>query len=333
MPRRSRDIEDLDKRLEILQWDKHNGLLDEVAQAGEYIYNEFKQWTPLKLMGLSYFAGGYAQILGNLKKKHQNLHLVYIDPFSGCGINKIDSQDNQDVLIAGSPLTCIDSVTNREVEFDCMFFNDADPEFSSSLEKRLEFLSDVDPFCWIADSYCVYNKDCNDALKDIVHYLNEKGFINYLAFLDPYKWEISWSMMEELLSIEYGDIIMTFQARLVAKEIGKYLSQRIPSLGDNIRRFLGEENENVIEKLGNEKAVRKYYLEKIKEYRKFVLDIKIKSGKRKPYSYYLVFASRKKNPRWKRYIVEMRRLVESFSGDLVGSSFDYQMGRTQRLLK
>jgi three-Cys-motif partner protein len=330
MPRRSRDIEDLDKRLEILKWDKHNGLLDEVAKAGDNVYNEFKQWTPLKLIGLSYFAGGYAQILGNLKKEHKNLHVVYIDPFSGCGINKIEGQN---VLIAGSPLICIDSVTNRGVEFDRMFFNDVNPEFSSSLKKRLEFLSDVDPFCWIADSYCVYNKDCNDALKDIVYYLNEKRFINYLAFLDPYKWEISWSMMEELLSIEYGDIMMTFQARLVAKEIGKYLKQGIPSLGDNIRRFLGEKNENAIEKLGTEKAVRKYYLEKIREHRKFVLDIKVKSGKRKSFWYYLVFASRKKDPPWKRYIIEMKKLVESFSGDLVGSSLDYQMGRTQRLLK
>lgn len=330
MPRRIRSIEDLDKRLEILKWDKHNDLLDEVYQAGDNVYNKFKRWTPLKLIGLSYFAGGYAQILGNLKNKYKNLHVVYMDPFSGCGINKIKSQN---VLLAGSPLICIDSVTNRKAEFDYMFFNDADPEFSSSLEKRLEFLSHIDSFEWIANNYCIFNKDCNDALKEIVNYLNEKGFINYLAFLDPYKWEISWSMLEKLLSIEYGDLMMTFQAKLVAKEIGKYLSLGTSSLGNNIKRFLGEENENVIEKLRTEKAVKKYYLEKIGEYRKFVLDIKIKSGRRRPYWYYLIFASRKKNPPWKNYIVTMKGFVESFSGDLVKSSFDYLTGRIQRLPK
>lgn len=326
MVRKHMSIEDLDRRLRILRWDKHGTLLHNAAEAGENVYNRFRRWTPLKLFGLSYFAGGYIQILGGLRKRHPNLYVVYLDPFSGCGINKIGN-----ILLAGSPLVCIDSATNRQVEFDAMFFNDADSGFSSSLEKRLRFLSQTDPFQWITGKYHVSNKDCNKALDDIVDYLRRKGFVNYLAFIDPYKWEISWSIMKELLSIEYGDIMMTFQARLVAKEIGKYSIQGTPSLGDNIKRFLGEEDEDIIRKLRTEQAVKEYYMEKINNYRKFVLDIEIRGGRSNPYRYYLLFASRQKNPTWKEYIVKMKEFMESFSGDLVKSSLDYLTGKIQRL--
>lgn len=326
MPRQRRSIEDLDKRLKILRWDKHEDLLHNVAEAGGNVYNEFKRWTPLKLCGLSYFAGGYAQILGNLKKDYPGLEVVYIDLFSGCGINKI-----KNTLFAGSPLICIDSVTNRQVEFDTMYFNDLNPDYYGALGKRLEFLSQSESFSWIKDKYHMLNKDCNVALEDIVGHLNRKGFINYLAFIDPYKWEIWWNSMKKLLSIEYGDIMMTLQAKLVAKEIGRYVTQGTPSLGEKIKKFLGEGDESTIEKLNSEQAVKEYYIDKIYEYRKFIVDIEIKSGKTNPYRYYLIFASRKKNPPWGSYITKMKTFVESFSGDLVRESLDYLTGRTQRI--
>lgn len=319
------DIRDLDKRMKILKWDKHGDLLQNMAEAGGDVYNEFREWTPLKLCGLSYFAGGYAQILGNLKKKFPNLEIVYIDLFSGCGIDRIEN-----VFVAGSPMVCIDSVTNRPAEFDTMYFNDANPEYRSALEKRLESLSEVDSFSWISDRYCTLNKDCNEALAEIVDNLNRKGFINYLAFIDPYKWEISWSAMEKLLSIEYGDIMMTLQARLIAKEIGKYVKQGTSSIEDNIKRFLGEEDRSIIENLNSEQAVKEYYMEKIRKYRRFIVDIEIKGGRRKPYRYYLIFASRR-DPPWKSYITKMKMFVESFSGDLVRASLDYLTGKTVRL--
>ena len=326
MARKRMDIEELDKRLRILRWEKHGDLLKKVADAGGDVCNTFNRWTPLKLIGLSYFAGGYAQILGNLKKRYPSLEIVYIDLFSGCGMNKIGN-----MLIAGSPLVCIDSVTNRQVEFDTMYFNDLSPEYYGALEKRLEFLSEIDSFNWIAEKYHLLNEDSNKALDDIVNHLNRKGFMNYLAFIDPYKWEIWWDSMKRLLSIEYGDVMMTLQARLVAKEIGRYISQGTPSLGNKIKKFLGEEDEDVIEKLNSESAVKEYYIGKIHNYRKFIVDIEIKSGKSNPYRYYLIFASRKENPPWGSYITKMKNFVESFSGDLVRASIDYLTGRAPRV--
>jgi three-Cys-motif partner protein len=325
MKKRLNDITYLDERLKILRWDAHGELINEVAEKGGNISNEFKKWTPLKLCGLSYFAGGYASILARLKREFPNLNVLYIDLFSGSGINRID-----DITIVGSPLACIDSATNRNVTFDAMYFNDSNPEYCAALQERLEFLSEIDPFRWICGKYRILNKDCNEALEEIVEYLNQRRFINYLAFIDPYKWEISWDSLEKLLSIEYGDVMITLQALLVAKEIGKYLKSKPPSLGETISRFLGEENESILEGLGTELALKDYYIGKIRRYRKFVVDIKIRSGNCS-YKYFLIFASRKENPPWASYITKMKDFVESFSGDLVNASFEYLTGKTRRL--
>lgn len=323
--KRKVDIEYLDKRLRILKWEKHGDLLQNVAEAGGDICNDFRDWTPLKLCGLSYFAGAYAQILQNLKKRSGNLEIVYIDLFAGSGMNKVNN-----TLIAGSPLVCIDSVANRQIEFDTMFFNDASPEYCEALRKRLEFLSTTDPFAWISGRCHIMNKDCNEALYEMVNHLRRITYKNYLAFIDPYKWEISWEAMRNLLSIEYGDIMITLQARLIAKEVGRYLTQGSQTTGEKIENFLGEETKEVIGTLNTEKTIKDYYIDKISQYRSFVVDIEIKSGS--SYRYYLIFASRRNNPPWKGCITNMKSIVENFSGDLVTHSLDYLEGRTQRLL-
>jgi len=177
----------------------------------------------------------------------------------------------------------------------------------------------------------IFNKDCNEAIKDIEQYMNSIKYKNYLAFIDPYHMEIWWKSMEKLLSFEYGDIMIVLQAKLIVRTIGTYLHSRSLSHGKKIQRFLGEENHNIIEQLRTEESVKKYYINKIYKYRKFIVDIEIKSGKRDPYRYYLIFATRRENPPWKNYIMKMKKFVEIFSGDLVETSIDYITGKAQRL--
>jgi len=331
MPEKPKDITYLDKQLKILRWDKHGDLLRKVSEVGGEVYNKFNPWTPLKLCGLSYFAGGYAQILKKLKmlyknKYSSNFEVIYIDLFSGCGINKIE-----DTLIAGSPLVCIDSATNRKVEFDTMFFNDSNLGYCSALKKRLEFLEKKKTFNWISDRYTILNKDCNDALEEIVNYLNKITNKNFLAFIDPYSLELSWSCMEELLSIPFGDFMITFQARFAARAVGQYLSSKSSSSGQSIKRFLGEEDENILTTLCSEKIIKDYYINKIRNYRKFVVDIEVRGGKSTPYKYHMIFATRKQNPPWADYVVQMKKLIESFSGDLVTTSLNYLTGKISRI--
>lgn len=171
------DIIPLDNRLEILKWKKHGGLLEELLDCGERnCVNIFKGWTPLKLIGLSTFAGIYSSILRSQLKEAT---LIYIDLFSGSGINKI--KDSGEIFV-GSPLAFIDSVSNRHLTFDKMYFNDINPSYIEALNKRLKYLGKKDTFNWISENYELFNLDCNEAIDTITKKINSFKFKNYLAF-------------------------------------------------------------------------------------------------------------------------------------------------------
>jgi three-Cys-motif partner protein len=325
------DITNLDRRLEILKWEKHGDLLNKIADVGnKECVNEFREWTPLKLIGLSYFAGGYATILSSLREKNSDLKVVYIDLFSGCGINKIE-----DILFVGSPLATIDSVSNRrlsnpKIEFDMMFFNDLNDNYFNALTKRLNMLETNEYFLWIKNKYTISNKDCNDLLDEIVNYLNSHSKINYLAFIDPYKWAISWKKLESLISIGYGDIMITLQAKLIAKEIGKYDSLN-EETQNKIKDFLGIIDDEEIRLLNTEAGVKDHYINKLSKYMGFIKDIEIKGGDSNPFKYYLIFATHKGAPKWQDYIESMKGFVETYSGDLVKDCIDHMKRKQMRI--
>ena len=319
------DIEELDNRLEILMWKNHGDLINKLSELGGGISNKFHNWTPLKLIGLSYFAGGYANILSSLKKKFPDLKIIYIDLFAGSGLNCING-----TYFAGSPLVCIDSVRNRRTEMDKMYFNDNNNEYCNALKKRLEYLESIDEFSWISNNYEILNLDCNEAMNSIIENIKNIGFQNFLAFIDPYRIELSWNCLENLLSIPYGDIMISFQAKLIAKDIGRYRENQLTDSKDKIQQFLGEEDQSVIIKLDSEEKIKNYYIDKISRHRKFIRDIEIKSGG--GYRYFIIFASRKEDPPWGKYIDKMKKFIESYNGDLVEHSIDYLTCKQLRLI-
>lgn len=75
-------IEDLDKRLAILKLNKYPGLLDELVTASDTLH-VFRNWTPLKLIALSYVVGPYLRIIGGLEKSRGNVESIYINLFCG----------------------------------------------------------------------------------------------------------------------------------------------------------------------------------------------------------------------------------------------------------
>jgi len=111
-------IEDLDKRLAILKLSKYPGLLDELVTASDTLH-VFRNWTPLKLIALSYVVGPYLRIIGGLEKSRGNVESIYIDLFAGSGINKVEGAES---LIVGSPIVAIDCANTSPKKFDKMFF-------------------------------------------------------------------------------------------------------------------------------------------------------------------------------------------------------------------
>ncbi len=197
-------IEDLDKRIKILLLDSYPGLLEELEKVGEAC-NEFKRWTPLKLIALSYFVGPYLRIMGKLRERRGKTTLFYIDLFAGSGINRVGKY-----LLAGSPIVAIDSATKETHKFDRMFFVDYDEKYAKSLKSRLEFLEtyeDKDPsklfpeakFSWISGRYEVIPEDSNKVIDSIVNEIESEDYKHYLAFIDPYKWEIKMDSLQRCL--------------------------------------------------------------------------------------------------------------------------------------
>ncbi len=213
-------IEDLDKRLLILKLSKYPGLLDELASASDKLH-VFRNWTPLKLVALSYVVGPYLRIIGGLEKRTGQVNAIYIDLFAGSGINKVEGSES---LIAGSPIVAIDCANTSLKKFDRMYFVDVEEENIRALYARLKLLSEKNEFGWIKNRCKFMIGDANEAIYKIRKELDKIPYKNYLAFVDPYKWELKWEAFEKLLEILYGDVLVTFQATLIAKEIGKYNS-------------------------------------------------------------------------------------------------------------
>lgn len=71
--------------------------------------------------------------------------------------------------------------------------------------------------------------------------------------------------LQKLLEIEYGDVFITLQATLTAKEIAK--KHHSDEIKERISSFLGADEEEW-RKLTTEEAVKNYYIGKIREYEK-----------------------------------------------------------------
>lgn len=324
----SYDIEYLDERLKILMFnkddEKHPELLKQLKEISPAM-NEFNYWTPLKLIGLSYFVGSYLDILASMEKKHGPVELVYIDPFCGCGLNNIEN-----VILAGSPIVAISCASKVSRRFDRMYFGDLSEEYARALIKRLKHLTTIDDYKWIKGKCTIQFVDANQFLNDVVEELHKIDYKNYFAFIDPYFMDLSWEVFERLLAIPYGDIMYTLQSKLIAKEIGKDTIDNMTHTQETIdkySRFFGAEPKEWV-KLRTEKAVKDYFIKKIQKYKEFVVDIQIKH---EGFYYYLIFASRKKNPPWGSIIIRLKKIIESYDGDAVQYSLDFITGKRGRI--
>ncbi len=284
------EIESLDKRIRVLLWERYGNTLAELEKIGNGVVNEFREWTPLKLLALSYFVGPYLRIMKGLEERYGSTKVFYIDVFAGTGLNKVE-----DVLFAGSPLVAIDCAHQCERKFDLMIFNDL--FYGKVLENRIKALTDLFP--WLEGKFIVYSTDANKVLADVVEkYLAKEKYKNYLAFIDPYRSEIKWKALEKLLRIKHGDVFITCQARSIAREIGGCRKGLKREVCRELAEYFGEDP-SVWMRLESEEEVRDFYIAKVNRHKPFVECITIRSGRvGKGFEYVLIFASGDDNPDW-----------------------------------
>ncbi|RLF51424.1 MAG: hypothetical protein DRN19_02825 [Thermoplasmata archaeon] len=318
---RKKSIEDLNRRLDILAMKSKPHIMKRLCKIE--VFNEFNLWTPLKLIALSYFVGPFLRIVGNLKEIYGNLFIAYIDVFAGSGINKFG-----DYYTVGSPIAAIDSANTTDHKFDMMYFADKNEEFIEALCRRLELLEKYEEYRWITDRYKVIHGEANETLPAIVEEISENRYKNCLAFIDPYKWEIKMDVLSRLLEEIRGDVLITHQAVLTAKEIGKFKKGMLKDdTANKIAEYLGVSTSD-LPKFDTEEKVKNLYVEKIKEYKSYVKAWTVRSDT--GYRYHLIFASSKKDPSWAG-VIESLTEFEKFTGNLVKYCFDRMAGRAPRI--
>lgn len=296
---------------------KYTGELSEINKG---TYNPADYWTALKIIGLAYFASVYVRIIS----KQYFDKMYYIDLFAGSGLCGVPKENPQDFIL-GSPIAVTDNV--RKTPFNKMFFCDNNPDFATALEGRMEWLKEQEEYR--DTSYHIFQNDCNIAIDEIVEDIqSESKRPHYLAFVDPYGWNVKWETMEKLLDIP-GDIIFTIQTFIMGtRGVGRTKF----SLADEktMNDFFGGDHWKDWQ--SRKGGLLEVYLEdNIRPKRKEIIPVTIKAKRKGAYNYDWVFATKKENPEWLRAIKTFEKRINKFTGDDVKQAIDEIKGRAKGL--
>jgi len=277
--------------------------LEELKRSGEIAvkatssHGAFKahHWTIIKLLFLKmYVRDVYTPIIG------KRYFMVFIDLFAGTGLN---CYENTQFCVPGSTLVAWFYAT---YSFDRIYAVGYDKS-----ESRWE----PPPYVWlerrvkrfIPQKRChILKGDANKRVDDIVNSLinmkkhgGDRRGIHYLAFIDPTSHEVHWTTIEKLVNLEkegiYGDFIILFQSRLLAREIGKVQSnpQKYNNLANELDKFFGTDSWRSIKK-PIEKSIFELYLERLKKIKSRALIETIEVElMREDIHYYLIYITRK----------------------------------------
>ncbi|MAG91711.1 hypothetical protein CMO83_03480 [Candidatus Woesearchaeota archaeon] len=195
--------------------------IKQITRIKPEVYNEFKEWTPLKLILLNYALNVCTTIIKNtplFKKSY------YVDLFAGSGINKI--KGTEDFLI-GSPLI---ASLNHSGAYDAMIFCEKKPSFSVALDLRLKFLK--------KNNLNVMKKDYELCLGRILKKVSERNTYSFF-FIDPHCMEFKWNDMKKVLKVR-SDIIFTFMSSEIYRAVG--LARTRIGKGESLTEVFGDDS-------------------------------------------------------------------------------------------
>ncbi len=158
---------------------------------GNVKLDEIGDWSEIKLNILKEYKKAYSTIIAAQPaiRKH-----IYIDGFSGPGVH-ISKRTGE--CVSGSPLNAL----NIEPPFDEFHFIDLDGDKANLLRSVTRNLKNV----------YVYEGDCNDVLLQKV--FPGAKYIDYhraLCFLDPYKMDPNWKVVQTAGQMESIEIFLNF---------------------------------------------------------------------------------------------------------------------------
>ncbi len=152
----------------------------------------------------------------------------------------------------------------------------------------------------------VRNEDVNSpGFKAMAKARLEAGSVHFLAFVDPEGLEIEWETLQHLFDFT-GDLIINYQSTGVSRSALK--ENKTSAEIETLQRFFGTDEWKAC---GNEDALFKLYLEKIRKHREVTIPIKVRSPYR--FHYYMIVAVRKTrgSQRWVSVIEETKEKIEA----------------------
>jgi three-Cys-motif partner protein len=277
------------------------------------VYNEFRAWTPLKLILLNYSLNVCTAIIkktGFFKKRY------YVDLFAGSGINKI--KEKEDDFFIGSPLI---ASLNHSDAYDSMIFCEKEQGYSNVLESRLRILGKKN-LKLIKEDY----KSCFDEILKEVEKRNTYSFF----FIDPHCMEFDWVSMKGVLEAR-SDIVFTFMCSEIWRAVG--LTKKGMSKGESLTRFFGGESWK--EANNAEELVNIYKSNILKERSSAPIRIIKIQSKKFNFCYYLFFITNltRGENKWLRAIDKAKAEIESNSDVAVSMALDLVKGRQSELLQ
>jgi three-Cys-motif partner protein len=285
--------------------------IDEILKIKPDVFNNFNEWTPLKLILLNYTFYVCSTIIS---KTSFFKHKYYVDFFAGSGINKLKGKQD---LIIGSPL--IVSRGNHSALYDEMIFCEKDPILSEALSLRLNFLK--------KRNLTVIGREYESCLDEIMKKLNQRDTYSFL-FIDPDCMEFKWEDMKKVLATR-SDILFNFMTTEMWRCVG--LANAGKSEGKKLIDMFGDES---WKKAKTEEEFVEIYKNKILEERKDapVKVIKVQSKKFHFY-YHLFFVTNKTSGgnKWLRAIDKAKEEIEANSDKAVMMALDVVKKRQRDL--
>ena len=282
-------------------------------------------WSFLKLLVLGYYIRVYTDIA---KKRFGKI--AYIDLCAGDGFNRIKGINE---VIAGSPTLAYigprkSTKDGISKEFDQIILIEKSKRKSDKLKQIMPKTAQI------------LNADANseEAIDFIKEILKENNINHFLAFIDPYGFEIHWKTIEELLILK-GDLIINFMTTSIQRSWGSFYSDKTkPNLRpkkESIDLFFGDESWMDIpstEDGGTVNDLLQLYISKISKYREIVIPIQVK-GLQGQYNYHLLVATIKTSgsQRWLEAVYRVRDKVESVTDKNIELFFEIYNGKQPTL--
>ncbi len=270
-------------------------------------------WSIKKLLVLDYYIQGFVTIV----RKYFN-EWYYVDTHCGAGLIGFEEPDLRNERFPGSPL--IATLRAQDYSFTDYFLSDSDSNAVSALTQRLQVLKTS-----------VGNRNYSPITRDFastVNFLESKKRRGkaFLIFIDPTGFkEITWNLMEQILSIETADVFFTFMTPFIA--LNRSSADNDESYAKSLDEFFGDSN---WVKFSTSEELLQYYIDKIKTKKNYIFQIPIyQTGQRKLYD--IIIATNSKGAG--NIVSDANKIMEATSTELITNALKVVASKSSDLTK